>query len=425
MYQYRIFSRGWSALQRAGVVLALILLFLLGMQFLRGVLILRRAPPVMAYGILGLFLLAALVIAAKIYAHRRDHRILSARGLAIGPHTSHADLKRRVSYHVHYLTRLSLHRLLTDEQSAVLRQQAHDLGETLHHHPLNDDLLRGIEQAREGFILPAFAQLDQIGGKVVQAKIQAALQDLYEPPFPIIPPLVVGYHLFTLLSEVTDIYIAQPSLREYQIVIRDVWEVMTKGDFLRYGQRLFSGIHGKQYKLGRAGEDFGHTMSITWLIYAIHAAARHRCTTLHDWKLSDAITHMKAGTPGILQLVRDSLSRDSLPILKRHIWHYAPHGQDPEHYAEDVSQSFVKSVDAVVLALTDGYARAVKTVPAPAANTTFPVNDASRSAGALLDNRASQPGDTPHRRRRRRRSKPSNLQILMRLFRRGRSRDES
>jgi len=432
MYQYRLFVKVGSLIRGVVGLFLLALLFLISVEFLRLFVMLYRREPWMGYSLIGLLVVLICGTALSVFLHHRDHRILQARGYSLGNRSSHARMTKHLRYLIHYIKRLSSHRLLTDQQSAAIRQKAHDLHEVLHHHPLNDDLLRTIDTAREKVIQPTFGLLDEVAAKVIRTKIRASIQDLYQPPFPIFPPLVVVYHQITLISEITDIYISRPSLREYIRVMSDVWQIMTKGDFLRYGQRLFSGINSNPYSLARTGEDVGHALSITWLSYAIACATRQRCTTLHDWTLPTAISEMQEEVVPCLEHTRDSLQRDVMPNLKGRIRHYAPYGSDPDQFVDQINEALIKSVDSVVLTLSTKFNTSSITRSSAATTST-----STRDSFAMPESspgEPSQPGvasdantsvdegsglNNNHRRRRRRRKESRLSNFMQRVFRTG------
>ncbi|HMP90446.1 MAG TPA: hypothetical protein PJ991_09600 [Kiritimatiellia bacterium] len=351
MYQYRIFAKASHALQKIAFLLLLALGFLVAVETLRLFALLYRYNPVAAYGFAGVAGLFVLYFTLQFILSRRNRLILRARGYSISNRSSHARLKKHLLHQIRCAKQLSTHRLITDAQASAIRQKTNDIQDILHHHPLIDDLYRAIDNMNTQVLNPAYSYLDGIAERITRAKIKASIQDLYQPPFPVIPPLVVMYHQITLVSELTDTYLSRPSLRDYGRVMIDVWKIMTKGDYMRYGQRIFSGINSNPYSLARTGEDVGHALSITWLSHAVAAATRQRCTTRHDWDLDKAIDQMQDQVIPCLEKTHATLQPDVIPKLKSRIRHYAPYGQDPDQFAEQINQSLIKAVDAVVISL--------------------------------------------------------------------------
>jgi len=417
MYQYRIFNQVGLYIRRIVYILAFLALLFLINQLIHIFDTAREYKPIAGYCFLAVLLLIILVMALRHYHYKKDHRILWAKGFKLRGDPSHASLKKYIRYLVYYIKRLSGHSLLNDAQAAVIHQKALDIQESLHHHPLNDDLLRSITTARNLVIGPTFKVLDSLAEQVTLSKAKSVIQDIYEPPFPIFSPLVVTYHQATLISEITDIYISRPSLHEYCRVLKDVWLIMTKGDFMRYGQRLFSGINSNAFSLGRAGEDLGQAFSVIWLTHAISLAATNRCCTLHDWELHDAIDDMNKRIVPCLEKTRDALLNDAMPILKKRIRHYAPVDHDPNKFVEDIASSFIKSVDSVVLAIS------TSNRDTPQSNTSpgLVAGDQTQPLTEIFPETQTMTPDVIHhriRRRKRRRSRPRATNPLGSLIQR-------
>lgn len=352
MYQYRIFSRLGLLLKWAVAIPALLIFFLVGMELMRVFLIFYRKEPWMGYTYLGVLGVLASIVLLKVRSHRRAHEILGARGLKVTGRSRHASLRKNLRFLVRYVRRLAEQRLLPDEMARGMRQQSHDVLSILDHHPLNDDLLNAIARTREEIIATAHQHLDLINDQVTRSKACAVIQDLYEPPFPIVPSLVVGYHQLTLISEIADLYLPEPAWSEYMRVMRDVWSVMTKGDFLRYGQKLFIGIEDNSQGLGAAGSELAQALSVIWLTHCTSRIATRRCCTLHDWDLKDAIEEMAVGLPACLQQTQKSFLENALPVLRRRLRSQAPGGvMDTGAYVEESLASITRALETVVMSL--------------------------------------------------------------------------
>lgn len=416
MYQYRIFNRVGKLIHRIAFVTGGILAFFLLVEIARVLLMLRRIGPAYMYAAIVISTLALIILSVKVIQRKRS-QALTAKGYVFTGDTSHADMKRYCRFLIDYAKRLATHRLLSDQQATHITQQCHDLSEAIHHHPLNDDLQRGIITAREQIIGPTFRYLDEIRDKLTESKARAAIQDLYQPPFPVVPSLVVFYHQLTLISEITDTYIPKPSLREYVRVILDVWEVMTKGDFLRYGQRLFSGLNANPHSLGRAGEDLGQASSIIWLTHAVSRVATLRCCTLHDWDLRHTIRDMRSNITPCLAQTRNTLLNDALPMLKTRIRHYTPVDHNPAAFVEEISSTFIKSVDAVVISLTamEKNAVALQTSPGLVQGVDAPLPSIEPSPTESARPNEDFSGRKLRRRRRHRRSTSKLGALIQRI----------
>lgn len=406
MYQYpmlkRVLNRGRQILL-AGLGL---LLLLLGLEWAWLVLNLWHFHPIAAYVLAGISAVVVLALILRYRLHLADHQTLRARGFRTGSRASHRDLKHYCRYLAHYLTRLSDHPVLQEETGRQLRQQAADIDDVLASHPLNDDLYRAIQQVEEILLPAAFEELETERNRLTQVKIRAVIEDINQPPFPVIVPLVMAYHQLTLASLVVDCFVHRPSLSEYLLVLRDVWRVLTQGDFIRLGQRLFEGVYVNCPPLGQAGNDLGQALASVWLTHTVSNAASQRCRTLHSWSVKQGIAWMEGQTVPTLNEIREEWTRSLVPLLKIRIRHNAPPGaEDTNAFTDAAVRGITKAIDTIVQGLTAQ--RPASAHPAPR-----PRPPAAREAAEP----APAPARTVRRRRKRRRRARGNPFRLFGLF---------
>ena len=396
MYQYRIFHQTWSTLRFTLGTLAVVAFLLLGGEVLRIFLDLYHVRPALGIAFNILLALALTVIWFRYRGYRHQHAQLSAAGLDTGTGSSQSELARALKHLIAYGRRLARQRLLSGEQVTTMLQSAHDLQAALDHHPLRDDLLRGIQQARDEMIGSAYGQLDAINARVIRGKALAILQDIYQPPFPVIPSVVATYHQFTMVSEVVDLYLPDASVGEYARAISDTWDVMTKGDFLRQGQRIYAGIEAGHH-LGAASLELGQAVSLVWITKCVAGVATLRVKTLHDWKLNDAIAATRQQIIPYLQRTRDHLANDSHDIIKSIIRRYAPaDGRDPRLYTNEIAAVLIKALDNVILTMSAEIRHAERRAAEQTDRTT---------TAPALDSADGDHDAVPHRYRLRRRRK--------------------
>jgi hypothetical protein len=351
-YRYPMINEFWRVARVAGRALAVLLGVILAAELLRVWVLLHRITPWMGFAYLIGLAAGGAWLTLRLLAVRDQCRTLRPPHLPPPEHARHDDLKRYVQYLVLVLKRLSDHPALPGDQRKHIRQRAYDLEGLLGSHPLNEDLVRAISRAGTEMIQPALEVLDREALEQARYKMQAVVEDVIEPPFPVINPAVVFYHQITLISTILDTYRSRASLCEYWMVIRDVWEVMMGGDFFRIGQRLFEGVYANSPPMGRATDDLGQAISTIWLTWSVSQAAMHRCRTLQAWTPELAIEHLDARTLDSLLITRDTLIRDVLPVLKLRIRHsVGPGAADAAGFSEQVVQGIAKSVDTIVQAI--------------------------------------------------------------------------
>lgn len=352
MYQYRIFRETWRALRFTLTALAGLLFLLLAGELIRTYHDLYYLHPGagVAFNLAVTSLL--LVIWVRYRGYRRRHAVLRASGLVTNHDSTQSELKRALKHLIKYVRRLARQPLLPGEVVAGMLQTAHDLQAALDHHPLRDDLFRGIERAHDALTDAAWRYLDPLNTRIIQAKATAILEDIHHPPFPVMPALVAVYHQATLVSEVVDLYLPRASTGEYARAMVDTWDVMTKGDFLRQGQRFYAGIEAG-HPLGPAGIELGQAVSLVWITHCVGRVATHRLKTLHDWQIEAGIAAAgREVIPG-LRATRDHLAGDGRSILMSIIRRHAPaDGRDPRAYANEVAAALIKALDDVILTLS-------------------------------------------------------------------------
>lgn len=353
MYQYRLFDRAWALARVVAAVIAVFSFLLLGSVIYNLFFSLLHISTLLANLFGGACIVAFLLLKRWIKRQRRTLLILDAHDIETADDSSQSELITHLKHLIFCIRRLASQRLLGPAQSKDMLRQALELEQSLHHHPLRDDLQRGIQTARENIIEPAHEQLDAINRQITRAKIVAVAQDIYQPPFPVFPPVVALYHQVTLISEIVDLYLPQPSMREYLRVMRDTWQVMTKGDFVRMGQQLSLGIEARHH-LGPAGQDISQAVSLAWIIHSAARIATRRCCVLHDWSLRSAIAEMGAySVPEGIKTLHQSLLEDLKPVLLPVIKRHAPAGPglDPGIMAGETWSTLIKAFEATMQTL--------------------------------------------------------------------------
>lgn len=352
MYQYRVFRRIGKALQRTLQILALLVGALLVFEAMKLFFYLHRVHPYVAWGYLGALGLAAIYGIFRGLGFLHDHGTLWPDELPLPEQARHKDLVARCRFLSLYLKRLSHNVLLDEAQQTTARQAAYDIDDALGAHPLLEDLTRAIARA-EGQIIPELHQrLDAEARAITRDKMVAVVADVIQPPFPVVNALVVFYHQFTLSTSITGVYVSEPALFEYAMVLRDTWRVMTRGDFIRLGQDLFAGVYANCPPMGKAVEDLGQAITCIWLTQSVATAATLRARTTRAWHTSDAIAAMDARCYDSLTVTRDALIKDVLPMLRTAFHHKVPRGADESPvFLSNLVAGITRAVDAVVQGL--------------------------------------------------------------------------
>lgn len=349
---YPVAKTIWRALVRVALVLSVLVVFVIGMEMLRLVALLRRIHPLLAYAAMALLAIAALAIVVRVLLWRAARQTLFSPPLPRPDKATFKDLKHFVQHVVKRLKRMSNHPSLSTEQARDIRQQTYDIESMLNAHPLLDDLRRTIGKTESNVWFPMIEQLDQDAIEFAHYKMQAIVRDTVEPPFPVIQPLMVLYHQLTMTCCIADCYLPNVSLTEYATVIRDTWRVMSRGEYFRVGQRLFDGIYRNSPPAGAAADDLGQALSVIWLTWTTAQIAMHRCRTYRKWSVEQAIAYLDHLTIDSLLVTRDTLIRDVLPMIRLRLRHsVGPAVADAAGFSEQVMEGITKAVDGVIQGL--------------------------------------------------------------------------
>ena len=371
MYQYRVFRRTGLALQRVLLVVLALFGFSLTVDVVRLFTVLYRVHPFAAYAFAGMLALLGIAVLWKLASYRNSYRALHPVPVPPREVARHKDLVAHCRHLAMVLRRLSGNACLDEAQQRMALQVAYDMDESLAHHPLFEDLHLAINKG-DAALAELYATLDAHAASITRDKLKAVVADVIHPPFPVVNAVVVAYHQFTLTTALTGVYVTQPALVEYWIVLRDVWQVMTRGDFIRVGQSLFSGVYANCPPMGKAIEDLGQAISSIWLAQSTTRAVLDRCKATRSWSVEEAIARMDASCMEALVATREALIRDVLPMLRTAFHHKVPRGADESPtFLSTLIQGITRAVDNVIHGWkTAPISEAVRTARRDAA--TFP-----------------------------------------------------
>lgn len=336
------------AVRRAVCVLASVAALLILFEAARATRFLAALHPVAMYA-LWLALLFAVFYSVIAYVIARVRRRTLYGPAAPSADAPFAALKKYVRHQIGVLKRASTLSHLEPETARALRQRAYDLQGLLGAHPLRDDLRRGIAKTESETWSPFVTRQSALLAELARQKMQLAVQDALAPPLPVVQPMFILYHQFSLVCAVVDLCVARPGLREYGIVCCDVLRTVARGDYFRIGHRLFEGVYANSPPLGDAVDDLGHALSVAWLTWIVAQAALDRCLALSRWTVEEAVQRLDRSIVDSLEITRDTLIRDILPVIKLRLRHrLGPGRSEASDFSEMLSEGIAKAVDSVV-----------------------------------------------------------------------------
>ena len=346
-----VFIRLWRAIRIALVTsLSLLALVVVG-ELGRMAAMLHRVHPIAAW----VFVAAALLglsILALVLANRwlSAHVITPPEGPEDGA-SSHRDLVTCNRFMIARLKVLADNPLFTPEQQKHLRQTAYQIDEQLGHHPMRDDLIRGIERTRADTLAPAHAILRARAEEFARERMRRVVQDDIEPPFPTHRLVSIYGHQFMMLTRIIDLYSPGAGLFEYFHIIRDVWGVIYSGRFLKLGQTLFAGVYANSPPLGHTAATLGSALTTVWMTRVLSRACMLRCEETRAWSSARAAQDLDACMLDLLADSKECLLQDVLPLLKLTLRHHAPAGvSDVTAFSSAAVEGLARALDAAVKA---------------------------------------------------------------------------
>jgi hypothetical protein len=348
MRECSVFAQTARCLFRFAVFLVALVAFIALMELVRAFRLAHAASPVLGW----LVAAAAVVLVTyglfKAFSFVADRRTLAAPPLPGPADPTFEELKESAQYFMHLFKRIGANPYLDDETRKNMRQQAYDMEEVLGHHPLADDLAREIAKGRQA-LAPVVERLRERARRLTRERMKFIVQDVVEPPFPVLPSVVMVYHQLAMVSDIVNTYLSRPALFEYFIVMRDTWQVMNEGRFLSLGQNLFEAVYTNTPPLGRAIDDIGPALTSMWLTRTIALVTMLRCEATDEWDAGDAVGRVEALTEETIAVIKQSLQDDVVPILKLRLRHSSPdHVTDSAAFSRSIVDGIAKALDTLV-----------------------------------------------------------------------------
>jgi hypothetical protein len=356
--------------------LGVLFLVLFGLAMVHSYDLFYRFHPALGLTFLCIVVGTGLWAGTKIFLAFAAQRVLSPPPSPEDGAVRHGDMVAYCRHLVRLLKRLGDNPALPPDQQILARQQAYDIEDTLGAHPLREDLERAITRSISTVIRPAQECLRKAADRFARDRMHAVVEDVIEPPFPVVNPSVVLYIQVIMISRIVDLYFPRASLLEYWRVMSDILRVLTSGQFLKLGQRLFAGVYVNSPPLGRAIDDLGQALTSLWLTRVVSRTAMLRCEVLGTCNVRQLMRLVDRHVPAMLAETKEGFIEDALTTLRLRIRHSAPQNiSDTAGFSHTVADGIAKAVDMVVSAFVnlppeEAVANARKTLPGTAAAGT-------------------------------------------------------
>lgn len=348
-----MFSRLWSLICRASLVVAFFLgLFFLG-ELARLYMLFHRIHPIAGWtyaAIVGLGFLYVLV--RGVVAWRSIPRALTPPPRPNLEDPDHDAMADYCGYLARYLRRMGRNPHLPEQARSFAREKAADIDGTLSAHPLNDDLVRTIQQTENDVVAPLLLSLDDLAAVEVRKSVRDVMLGVTFSPYPSVDLLVVLYRNTAMVLRVSRIYRARPSPREELLILRDIMTTVAAVNFLNISRKLMESLLSQIPFIGRVADDIAQGIGAGLLTSVTGHAAVDRCGAFRGWNREEEIRSLGSKTAGFLKDVKDMFTKDLLPDLKTRICAAAPPEEsDAPGFWDKVTRGVAAAVDATARTL--------------------------------------------------------------------------
>ncbi len=413
-----MFARAWKLFGRILLIIGLLLTFIVFIELLRIFIFLHRFSSILAWTYVAV--LSGSLLAGLLYTVRGMMRY--PRSLKPPPppeidEATHYEMRGYVRYLMRYLQRLAGNPGITEEQRKLARRHVDEIRGTLKAHPLNDDLVRMIQQTEGDVIAPILNTLDAEAEREVRRSVRDVMIGVTLSPYHSMDLLIVLYRNTAMVRRIVGIYSSRPAPREQFRTLRDVMRVVATVNFLYIGRNLLENLFAFVPVIGRITDDIGQGLGAGLFTSAAGHAAMHRCAAFRGWNKQEAAESLGANMKVFVKDVKNIFTKDVLPDIKGRIMAEAPaeKAQQPGFW-EQVNRGIGTALDSTMKATGDWI---VKPAVAGAQGMMFGVQRDAPPPAESPSTGSPRPPDhasgSRHRRRRRRHRKRNGG--MFRIFR--------
>lgn len=343
----------WRTVLRILVVLGVLFAFFFVNELARAFLLFYRVQPVLGFAFAGVVGLGAVVLAVYGLVRLRRHpAVLRPPPLPPLGKAGHAEMRRYLKYLVRYLGRLADNPGLDEAQRAQAEEQIEEIRDVLKAHPLNDDLVRAIEQAEEKAVRPALAALDEQASKEIRRSVRDVMLAVMLSPYPSIDFLIVLYRNAAMVLRVVHIYRSRPAVREQLMVLRDILLVVATINFLNVSRKLIESLFSHLPLVGRAIDDIGQSLGVGLLTSVTGHAAIARCAAFRGWNREEEVSSLVSHMGAFLVDVRNLFTKDLFSEVKGRLSSFVPAEKAEEPgFWDAIVRGVGSAVDATVRTL--------------------------------------------------------------------------
>ncbi len=284
-----MFRSAWRMARKAAKILAMVLLVLVVAESLRFVLLFYRIHPIlgMAAGavlfLVGLRLLLFLIFASRPLDPPELPDIAAAR---------HDDMRRYCKYLSLLFRQLSANRYLASEPRNVAFDKTAEIDGVLRAHPLNEDLLRAIQQAEQELLPPIFEQLGGRAEPDVREAAARTMLGLAGGPYESVESAAAIGRGLAATARVIDIYAHPAGLRARFCLLGDALRVCLEADESGFTRRVLDHLSSRSALAPDRAVALARGLTGAWMTIFAARAAADRCSALRNWEPARAATRI-------------------------------------------------------------------------------------------------------------------------------------
>lgn len=272
-------ATAWKLTTRIAAAIGVLLLLFASFELIRIFVFLYRLRPALGWTFAGSIVVAFLGMLYYVMAHwlAFPPRLRPPRQPPL-TEASHPELKRAALYRIARLRLMTGNPLISDSSRAILTDQMDTFDGLIHHHPLNEDLIRIIQKCDGEILPPIHAELWDAATPVVREHIRQVMLREITGPGHASHPAAFFFQRAKLIDQILHVHDPLPAIRHRLECICDVFRAGRRELYADLECQLVDQLHAQSIPREIAaacavGLHASFDAQITW----------QRCTTCHPW----------------------------------------------------------------------------------------------------------------------------------------------
>lgn len=337
----------WQKAARVILAVAVVLAFLLVIEFIRAYQTLYDLHPVAGYLFLaGAAIFIAWGIGRLLGGWRLRPRTLKPPDVGDLDAAELADLRRYGRYLARYLDRLALNESLDEDQRRQAARDARELSASVARCGSRDEMLPLLRSGEAEHVEPLLAVLDARAEREIGDCVRDVMVGVAASPWPLLDAAIVLYRNGGMVTRVTHIYNSRPPVREQLVIFVDTIRLVATIKIAHMMRKILERTVRDVPLAGRIAEALTQAVGAGLLTSVAGHACKHRCRAFRGWNQAQAAQDLKARLGDFL---KDCWNIASESLL-------GPLGKLYHHSVDKIGSAFRAAVEATGKA-ADTYVR--------------------------------------------------------------------